>query len=1622
MSKRTLKKSLAAALAALMAFLALPPVPVSANPNLFWMRRPIEHLLVQPVRGGGDNFTFNVVWPIPNQGAQDTGTLGTWHASGNVPPNNNTVTPTHYDVGVRNATANEQWSADPDQRVREALIPAARRWTDLAGVPAGVGNHSLATPAAEITPGHLHEIWVDPFWFNPIWRGPFPDPAGGPPFWTLDNFNPAPMMTGQPHATTIFLSEVVVTNVTASPNEITVRWLNPLWSSGRPGAAHPQDFFDEWIVAWNAQPAGAPQPIPLTGVGDSTSGNSGQRRISTADLVPILEGGRQYLQLTIPGLNLSAGVNLGLRVEPLRGGRYVRQGTQGQAEGPLSWTPTDTFDIGGTSYRFIGSGNRNGNVADEFRWRNNLGAPNPTIVQPQLRATPFGPDRILLDWDSLAGISQNAREVRIYELLNDQTMERIQPPLIVFTSATQIANVNTHPVEWGARRWTRHFIMEIHMGDAANPIVIESNVATIPWQGVEFEPWRPEIRAALAIPEWMIGNAVITNIRFLAFSRYATNQEERDWLIAQNRPGEISADSPLYVDGSVQYRLIISDSRSHLAALNLAGHTSATVLGDTLRNGSLSWNYEVPGIPSSLEPNFMWNVNMTQFFPAGSTTPEPLVGNRTYYMMIVANWNGVDSEPAFFSVFMPPFGIPEVNPLMLSSPPLRLLDIDGPNVTVGWDVRFLEIAQHDWEWPGYILPPHPQTRWHAAAFVDSQGDRWFGSEALRRGAVDGSDSVLNEILRRTNDRTQLMQLPPPPPDPAPPMSEQLRNFLDRVRPNIAQHVNPPGASDPLANVEIRVTDLMGFGYQAHLVTLEEILNFPPDPSIPPSQASLQDQLLLDGPYGRFMRFMRHINDSGAWAAVDYTVPGFVDDGSREFEFSFLPAAGQVQPNTSYVLFVRTVHPTNPGIFSLLPTYLLFTTPDDSPRPDIRPTVPVIREWRPFVTQTEIGVYWNILGGAQRVNGVLEPIDMTYTIRWSESIFDYPDSFMGEIAWAQILDAIRDPNNPSGVFDPLDPNAQYPEASGRQLFIRLVIPSLFPQTMHHVWVQATNRSAPPISSAWSNPVDIRTLPVMPPPPPGLNRVPQAIFSLMGIIPVPTDLHMILTRVPADSGPRPDASEGDGALIPLPPTHNSMHLVHFADQPPNTLFYARARTVRTHLRGPGNAVLVEYNYEIEVATNELFLDPLVIVIPPLSAPAEGTYIRMRSSWVSLRISTGLDPGAFPGPQDPAQYPMPDLDFEITYDPATQTLMFRFRSNRIGADGLPDQNADFRMISRLLTERVTVYTIDLVSYAGLPVSNRIVEAPVSIVSALEEQRVALVIETGQYSLRVPPGAFNTAQVRALNQAQRDYFQIALSYNPRNMPSLDVNTSFAAIPAALSVTAAAAGRHTDVRAFNRPIEVSLKTGGAQNVGLFKTGEGIAGWQDAQGELSWADMSLTAAAHAPMTFAGIARNAPPVAPPGQAPQSPPENQAMQRVLGRLTFTDLVQFDPSRSVTAGEFNNVVSAVANGRGSVTLAAQMTAADRQALERARLYTPAAGFNRAAATDTLVRLYELRTRQVLAPVTPIGSVPGLSGAPAEMHGNMRKAADIGFIAGPFFPNNPLTMGEMMLMLDVIFTDSGR
>jgi hypothetical protein len=733
------------------------------------------------------------------------------------------------------------------------------------------------------------------------------------------------------------------------------------------------------------------------------------------------------------------------------------------------------------------------------------------------------------------------------------------------------------------------------------------------------------------------------------------------------------------------------------------------------------------------------------------------------------------------------------------------------------------------------------------------------------------------------------------------------------------------------------------------------------------------------------------------------------NGVSSFEIQGTTDGGQLEINTPYVVFFQPFEPDLPlgeGL-AFYPNYIIVTTPDVFVPAIPTPTTPILFPGN-VPTDTTVSVRWRVQG--QQPNAQGEPPagvrTLFYELRWSETILDFYGGGT-TVPWSELTDRVT--------------YWQHPVS--RQWYYHFTLPDLFPDTIYYLWLRAYNIED--TSSGWSNPIDLRTRDIVPPLPPRLglaSRVHLHAYNLANgtnYQPIEADaVTLFVSRVFSDfrTHALPRATDGDvvgGSAALLDLAHlDEIYAVRFYDLLSNRHYYVRARTILTVSRGGApNRV---YSYEIQMADNSDFLDAIIFTVPPLEELDAVNVRRAMSGWVTMEVSTFPDDDEFDGAFRPEQFPLPDDDWEITYD--NGTLVWRFRTNRIGADGRPDNQVDQRFISRLTADRTARFEVDLTHYArrpDWPVINRELVLPLSILRAFDERLITLVVHFGDLSAEIPPGAFNTAAVRSLGMGANSYVRIRLETNETaaGLPALQVNTRFAALPQRLTITAQTPARSINVTNTARALHITMnmpdvvEPGGIARMNMFYTIPGLGAWREAS--------QMSTQVLQPGTFALVNREAPSTL----TPAFDPTREAMERVTARLTFTDLFTYSPSAPVTAQMFNNVMYAVANNRTTVALNTPTTQSQIQSLERARFLAPS-NLNFEIAADILVRFYELRTRQIIVPMTTPQMIIGFANVTPALQTSILKAADIGFITGPLAPSpqRALTMGDFMVMLDIV------
>lgn len=713
----------------------------------------------------------------------------------------------------------------------------------------------------------------------------------------------------------------------------------------------------------------------------------------------------------------------------------------------------------------------------------------------------------------------------------------------------------------------------------------------------------------------------------------------------------------------------------------------------------------------------------------------------------------------------------------------------------------------------------------------------------------------------------------------------------------------------------------------------------------------------------------------------------------------------LEPNTAYVIFFRPfIMVDGEPVHAYYPVYVTDTTLNVRPPLDIIPTIPVLEP-------VEAGFHWLVV--RWRAHEAL-----SYRLSFSHLITDFPDNGTDiMVNWDDI------PSDNVWV-------------EGDYIYHRIT--GLFPETMYYLWIRAI---AGPNVSAPSNPIEMETTEVdAPAAPRGLGRAGINAVNAYNAenateyAPI-TESSIIMewNRIAADiNNPYPPVgASGSGEGSPNARWMQSAlfrytRLVIFEELQPNRPYYFRARTV-LNVSAPqrGEPITISYSYIVQASLTSDFTDVIYIIVPE-APPADGPLsITRESEWSpTVRIATGTWDGEYDGEWDYRFFPLPVEDVEITYDEATQTLRVRFRSTQIGADGNPDNQVDQRFISRLLAANIFDFYIDMSYFEGRPISNRVVEIPMSIYSAFDEQRISLSIQAAETRFTLPPGSLNTAQVQQMaGRTAATYVTLQITDNVAGTPVLLHDENFVTTPRTLSARVATPQQTVNVSNFAEEINVTMTMANRyaaleDNLNAHFANANSGGWQPLATNVDQVAGTVSVSSRFPGNYVLISRPAP------MTTIGDPFRDSFFTVHTRLNIVDLYEFRPHDHVTANAFNNIVAAIAHGRPSVVMSADMSQADFNALGRRGVLVSGHNVTNQAGISALVELYQVKTR---APVRNFPSLqesmfPDIALADATYHTNLLRAEALGFIDGSTVnPRGWMTMGELMYILEAIILDAG-
>ncbi len=1018
----------------------------------------------------------------------------------------------------------------------------------------------------------------------------------------------------------------------------------------------------------------------------------------------------------------------------------------------------------------------------------------------------------------------------------------------------------------------------------------------------------------------------------------------------------------LYLDKDMEYTVWVSDDLRTLEDPAIVGFPIATLPATNLREELKTDEFG--------NEDYYYNSIFTQYIRrnpiTGAIELVPLESNKVYYIKIIATRKPGEqqSRPAYGSHYIRPSEdvalIPQMIPVYIKKDENGVEVITDKSITIQWDLKYFEAYNGN------------NYSWYNKIGVKPDGTVVFGKDTETEGVK----------VIYLNDLKYLINMKDP----------------EQAKQRIKSDLLAAGANPDEANkVAFRYMDLTNKQYEIHTVEYDYMTEL--------------------GTYDDYVnKLLSADEDRTLWTKIQETG----DPNHPEFEVTKVdaPTPGDIKPNTSYVIFFRPFIEKNGKKIAYYPSYVTATTLTERFPTDIDPTVPKLEPVS--ATDTTLEVRWE------------SSKELLYELRYSELLTDYPNG--GTVISKE--DIVK--------------NGRIVNEDGKQ-YTYYTITGLFPDTVYYLWIKAISVvDGKEKSSAWSNPIDMKTKDIMPPDPPknlGLagktsvenynkeNKTEYVpLFKDYMIIEWMRD-YLDLNNPEAGEAapaptPPPEGGEGDkkepDAVWLQSPSLLSTYMVKFNNLTPNSPYYIRAKTILTVKRGENGGIVRSYSYTVQISPYEDFSDFVEITVPPLEAFTDGTKMkRKESDWSkAIVIKSGKSDGTYDGDVNDNLYPLPEQDFEISYDPYSQTLTYRFRSDKVGADGLKDNQVDQRLISRLVQNRTYTYGIDLSAYDNrYNVRNRVIEMPYSIFTAFEERKIDLKVRAGNVSITVPPGAVANAEVKSMSDfGKGSTVKMNVKTTVNTTPAISPAQSYASTPQELSVLVSSPSRTVNVKNFNKDILVEMNLDNRysvldKNIGAYTADSNSAGWQPVSNKYN--NVAATMSFYTPKAgnYSAIAGDVP------VSSVADVNRNEMYNVTTRITISDMASYDSNKVITANQFNNIIAAVANNKTAVEMNAHLSNGDFQELGKSKLLVSGTNVTNEAGVSSLVRLYEIKTQSKIKDYPDItqSSLYDISSADPQYQESLLKADYLGFFTSASAnPKGGMTFGDFMYMLSIVLEDS--
>ena len=151
----------------------------------------------------------------------------------------------------------------------------------------------------------------------------------------------------------------------------------------------------------------------------------------------------------------------------------------------------------------------------------------------------------------------------------------------------------------------------------------------------------------------------------------------------------------------------------------------------------------------------------------------------------------------------------------------------------------------------------------------------------------------------------------------------------------------------------------------------------------------------------------------------------------------------------------------------------------------------------------------------------------------------------------------------------------------------------------------------------------------------------------------------------------------------------------------------------------------------------------------------------------------------------------------------------------------------------------------------------------------------------------------------------------------------------------------------------------------------------------------------------------------------------LTNVNSKIAFTDMTNINTKTPISVVQFNNIVAGVANNKKEIAINGGLSTKDYESLKRSGMLLEGSVVGREAGINSLVKLYEMKTKSKFEATSDINTTPyqDIKNANKNYQTNLIKAGDIGFYADAVSanPKGTMTIEQMLYMVDIILADSG-